>query len=74
MTFKIFRLRGIERELSRLNSNLELLMIHVLKINPTSSGKMPKDTEEATVDYTDEFADFEAELKEKMGKVPQGVE
>ena len=75
MTFKFFRLRGIERELSRLNANLELIMIHALNITPHSSKKITSsDLDETSVEYLDEGDDFEREIKEKMGRAKEEVE
>jgi len=75
MTFKFFRLRGIERELAKLNANLELIMIHSLGITPHSTKKVTSlDVEETTVEYLDEGDDFEREIKEKLGRVKETVE
>lgn len=75
MTVNFYRLRGIERELARLNSNLELILIHALNITPHQSTKpTSKDVEDTSVEYLDEGDDFEREIKEKLGRVREPVE
>lgn len=68
MDINIYKLAGVEKQLKRLNDNLELIMLHSLNISPVSAART-KSTEESAVTYTDERDDAEREFLEEMGRM-----
>lgn len=64
MNIKFYRLRGIEKQLERLNDNLELIMLNELNISTRSKSIDSPDVSE--VMYVDEEEDAVREMKDKM--------
>ncbi len=72
MEFNIYRLRGVERELKRLNENFELLLKHAYDINPVQKKKRDEVVlEDTAVIYTNEEEDARREILEAVGKMPK---
>lgn len=72
MEVNIFRLRGVEKELKRLNDNIELLLEHVYDITPHRRKQAkPVGLNDTEVVYTDEEEDARREYLEAIGKLPK---
>ena len=67
MTINVYRLRGVEKELRRLNENFELYLSHVCGVTP-SSVKRKNVEGETGVSYTDEEQDAVREIEEILMK------
>lgn len=72
MEISLYRLRGVEKELKRLNANFELYLEHVCHITPHGA-KRERDIvlEDTEVIYTNEEEDARRELLEAIGKMPK---
>lgn len=72
MQINVYRLRGVEKELKRLNANFELYLEHVCRITPHGA-KRERDIvlEDTEVIYTNEEEDARRELLEAIGKMPK---
>lgn len=72
MEVNIYRLRGVEKELNRLNDNIELLLEHVYDITPHRRRKTaPVGLNDTEVVYTNEEEDARREYLEAIGKAPK---
>lgn len=68
MQINIYRLRGVEKELNRLNKNIERFLSFAYNIDPEPS-KSNKSGEEAEVSYTNEEDDAFREFQESLKKM-----
>ena len=68
MEINIYRLRGVERELRRLNDNLELILLHTLGLTPVKRRGLKVAAGKSEVLETDEELDFLDELLGESGR------